>query len=371
MKQTVQIVGAGFSGAVVARKLAEAGYRCEVIDERPHIAGNCHTERDPETGIMIHRYGPHIFHTADREVWDFVNSHAAFHAYTHRPKATINGQVYSLPINLHTINQFFGTAMNPSEAEAFIAAKADKTIGDPVTFEEQALKTVGRELYEAFFKGYTQKQWGLDPRTLPASVLKRLPVRFTYEDNYFNHPYQGIPSDGYTALVSSILDHPGIKVFLNTTFCAGDQRGYAHCFYSGTLDGYFEHRFGRLGYRTLDFETLRADGDYQGVAMMNFPDADVPYTRITEHKFFAPAENHLQSVSYRETSRQCEAGDIPYYPIRLVEEMALLSRYEKLAANENSVTFLGRLGTYRYLDMDVTIREAMDIADRYLLRQAA
>lgn len=361
-------MGAGFSGAVIARKLAEAGYKCHVIDQRSHVAGNCHTERDAETGVMVHQYGPHIFHTDDPDIWKFVNEFTTFKPYIHRVKATVAGNVYSLPINLHTINQFFNTAMSPTEAQAFIAEKGDKNPDEPISFEDQALKFVGPELYDAFFKGYTRKQWGCEPSALPASILKRLPMRFTYDDNYFNHPYQGIPAEGYTALVSAILDHPDIEVSLNTSYVPSDSTGYLHTFYSGTLDGYFNYRFGRLGYRTLDFEKFSQAGDFQGVAMMNYPDEDVPFTRITEHKFFAPWEAHSNTVCYREFSRHCEGEDIPYYPIRLVDEKAMLTRYESLAADEVDTTFVGRLGTYRYLDMDVTIREATDIAARYLSR---
>lgn len=362
----ILIVGAGFSGAVIARALAEAGYSCDVIDARSHVAGNCHTERDAETGVMLHYYGPHIFHTLDKEVWDYVTGFATFRPYIHRAKATVGERVYSLPINLHTINQFFNRAMRPDEAKAFVANLSDQTIGDPVSFEDQALKFVGRELYDAFFAGYTRKQWGVEPSALPASILSRLPLRFNYDDNYFNHPYQGIPEDGYTALVTAMLDHPDISVSLNTSYAKSDRAGYDHLFYSGTLDGYFDNCFGQLGYRTLDFEKFKATGDYQGVAMMNYPDSSVPYTRITEHKFFAPWETHEKTVCYREFSRHCEQKDIPYYPIRLVEEKAVLGKYEALAATETGTTFVGRLGTYQYLDMDITIREAMNTANEFL-----
>lgn len=363
---TILCVGAGFSGAVVARELAEAGHVVLVVDQRDHVAGNCHTVRDGETGVMVHVYGPHIFHTDNADVWAYVNRFATFMPYVNRVKSVAGGQVYSLPINLHTINQFFGTALGPDAARALIESRADKTIGEPVSFEEQALKFVGRELYEAFFKGYTQKQWGRSPRELPASILKRLPVRFSYDDNYFSHRFQGMPRDGYTALVEAILDHPGIRVELGRSYSPDENEGYEHVFYSGPLDAYFGHAHGRLAYRTLDFEAFRYDGDYQGNAVINYPDEDVPYTRITEHKHFAPWEEHAGSLCYREYSRECEPGDIPYYPVRLVESAAALAEYERLAAKEAGVTFLGRLGTYRYLDMDVTIAEALDVARRFL-----
>jgi UDP-galactopyranose mutase len=360
-------VGAGLSGAVIGRRLAEAGHTVTVVDSRSHVAGNCHTERDPETNVMVHIYGPHIFHTDDEGVWDYVNSHMSFIPYKNRVKITSKGQIFSLPVNLHTINQFFNRTMRPDEAKAFIQERADITITDPQTFEDQALRFVGKDLYEAFFKGYTQKQWGCSPTELPAGILKRLPVRYNYDDNYFFHKFQGMPEFGYTKMVESILDHPNITVQLETVFTREDAKEYDHVFYSGPLDGYYNYDKGRLGYRTLDFEKFSYDGDYQGCAVMNYGEESVPFTRITEHKHFSPWEEHVGSVCYREFSRECSPDDIPYYPIRLMKEKTLLSDYVRRADQEASVTFVGRLGTYRYLDMDVTIREAMDTAEMYLL----
>ena len=368
---SVLMVGAGLSGAVIGRMLAEAGMRVTILDARNHVAGNCHTERDAESGVMVHIYGPHIFHTDDVEVWDYVNSYATFMPYVNRVKTTSGGKVFSLPINLHTINQFFGVTLRPDEARALLASKGDATIADPQTFEEQALRFVGPDLYQAFFKGYTQKQWGCHPSALPASILKRLPVRFDYNDNYFAHNYQGMPENGYTALVERILDHPDIEVRLNTRFSRPMAAGYDHVFYAGPLDGYFDHSLGRLGYRTLDFERFSYQGDYQGCAVMNYGETSVPFTRITEHKHFSPWESHSGSVCYREFSRECGPDDIPYYPIRLVEEKALLTRYVEQASTQVNVTFVGRLGTYRYLDMDVTIREALDTGRAFLAHQKA
>lgn len=364
------LVGAGLSGAVIGRQLAEAGHDCRVIDARPHIAGNCYTQRDAETDVMMHVYGPHIFHTDDEAVWDYVNRFATFMPFQNRVKSTTQGAVYSLPINLLTINQFFGKTMRPDEAREFIAGQADLTIEDPQSFEEQALRFVGRPLYEAFFKGYTEKQWGCSPTELPASILKRLPVRFNYDDNYFFHRFQGMPRDGYTAMVQAILDHPRIIVELDTPYVPQMGAAADHVFWSGSLDGYFDYRLGRLGYRTLDFERFDYQGDYQGCAVMNYGDPEVPYTRITEHKHFSPWETHEGSVCYREFSRLAEPGDTPYYPIRLVEEKALLDEYEALARAETKVTFVGRLGTYRYLDMDVTIAEALATAKNFLAKVA-
>lgn len=367
-KDKIAVVGAGLSGAFIGRELALAGYQVEIFELRDHIAGNCHTERDAETGVMVHVYGPHIFHTDDGEVWDYVNRFQTFMPYKNRVKTTSNGHVYALPVNLHTINQFYGQSFRPDEARAFIATQADTSIADPQTFEQQALRFVGKDLYEAFFKGYTQKQWGCSPKDLPASILKRLPVRFNYDDNYFFHKFQGMPEHGYTDMVARILDHPDITVHLETRFDRAQHGDYAHVFYSGPLDGYFDHQLGRLGYRTLKFERFTYEGDYQGCAVMNYADVTIAHTRITEHKHFSPWEDHSGSVCYREFAAACGPDDIPYYPIRLVEETALLAAYVAHAQQETDVTFVGRLGTYRYLDMDVTIREALDTARLYLQR---
>ncbi|HET9646707.1 MAG TPA: UDP-galactopyranose mutase [Microlunatus sp.] len=360
------IAGAGFSGAVIARELAEHDHDVVVLESRPHVAGNCHTERDPQSQVMIHRYGPHIFHTANERVWAYVNRFGTMMPYNHRVRTTVGGRVYLLPVNLLTINQLFHTALGPAEARAFIAEQADSTIDEPRNFEEQALKFMGRRLYEAFFLGYTKKQWGLPPTEIPASVLKRLPLRFTYEDSYFNHPYQAIPRDGYTAIVEAILDHPRIEVRLSAPYEPSHRDQFDHSIWTGPLDAWFDYRFGRLGYRTLDFEEIRDHGDHLGCAVMNFGDLDVPYTRIAEHKYFAPWETHEETVCFRETSRLAGEGDTPYYPIRLATDKGLLVRYAAAARAEHGVTFVGRLGTYRYLDMDVTIAEALAAADGIL-----
>jgi UDP-galactopyranose mutase len=365
----IAVVGAGLSGAVIGRELALKGYKVDAFDSRDHIAGNCHTERDPDTGVMVHVYGPHIFHTDDTEVWNYVNSFQTFKPYKNRVKTTSGGQVYSLPVNLHTINQFFGKTFRPDEARAFIEEIADTSIADPQTFEDQAMRFVGKGLYEAFFKGYTQKQWGCSPTELPASILKRLPVRFNYDDNYFAHKYQGMPENGYTDMIGRILDHPNISVHLGTHFARSQNDDFEHVFWSGPLDAYLDHEFGPLGYRTLDFERFTYEGDYQGTAVMNYGDVDIPYTRITEHKHFSPWEEHQGSVCYREFSRACGPDDIPYYPIRLVKDKEQLVQYVERAQQETGVTFVGRLGTYRYLDMDVTIREALDTAREFLARK--
>jgi UDP-galactopyranose mutase len=364
--KNILLVGAGLSGVIIGRQLAEKGCKVTIIDKRPHIGGNCFDSRDEDTGVMVHTYGPHIFHTDNEKVWNYVNKFAVMMPYVNRVKSTVNGQVFSLPINLHTINQFFNKTCSPSEAKELIQSKGDSSITDPQTFEEQALRFVGPELYEAFFKGYTIKQWGMSPSELPASILKRLPIRFNYDDNYFNHKYQGMPKDGYTAMIGEIAEHENISVQLNTEFDKSSIGEFDHVFYSGPLDAFYDYRLGRLGYRTLDFERFTFQGDYQGCAVMNYGSVDVPYTRITEHKYFSPWESHEGSVCYKEYSRLCEEKDIPYYPIRQIGEMKMLEQYISLAEQENNITFVGRLGTYRYLDMDVTIHEALETAELYL-----
>ena len=356
------VVGAGFSGAVAARELAEAGHDVDVFDVRDHVAGNCHTRRH-ETGVLVHVYGPHIFHTPHQRVWDYVRRFATMRPYRHRVRAIVRDRAYQMPMNLGLINSFFGTSMTPEQAERYVAGKADATIVDPASFEEQALRLVGRELYEAFFAGYTRKQWGVDPRELPASILARLPLRFTDDDSYFSHPYQGIPEGGYTPIVEAILDHPRVRVHLSRAVGRAELAAFDHALWTGPIDAYFGHAHGRLGYRTLDFVPEVADGDFQGCPVVNYCDADVPWTRITEHKHFAPWETHARTIVYREYSRECGPDDVPYYPIRLVREKAQLGEYVRLARAERGVTFLGRLGTYRYLDMDATIHEALGLVD--------
>jgi UDP-galactopyranose mutase len=355
------IVGAGFSGAVVARELVEAGHTADVFDTRDHVAGNCHTARH-ETGVMVHTYGPHIFHTQHEHVWQYINRFGEMMPYQHKVKAISQGTMYSLPVNLKTINQFFDRNFDAEQAEEFIQSKADATITNPVSFEDQGLRFVGRELYEAFFAGYTSKQWGVDPKELPASILARLPVRFNDDDSYFNHPHQAIPKDGYTPIVKAILQHESIKLHLGTRFDPNSHSEFGvfdHVVWTGPIDAFFGFKFGRLGYRTLDFVPEVCDGDFQGHPVVNYCDVDVPYTRITEHKHFAPWEEHSRTVVYREFSRLCGESDTPYYPIRLVKEKEQLLNYVQLARNAKGVTFIGRLGTYRYLDMDVTIHEAL------------
>jgi UDP-galactopyranose mutase len=315
---------------------------------------------------MVHVYGPHIFHTDNETVWKFVNELDEFVPYVNRVKAITRNRVFSLPINLLTINQFFGKTLSPADARAFIESIGDKSIENPLSLYEWALRFLGRDLYEAFFEGYTLKQWGIHPSQLPASLIKRLPVSFTYDDNYFPHRYQGIPRHGYTQIVKQLLANKNIELRLGVEAGQSIKTDFDRIFYSGSIDTWYDGAYGSLDYRTLDFERIVAEGDYQGCAVMNYCDASVPWTRVAEHKHFAPWETHQMTVCFREFSRRREKRDIPYYPIRLLAERATFEEYVKIAKLEKNVTFVGRLGTYRYLDMDVTIKEAMEVAHRFL-----
>lgn len=367
------IIGAGFSGAVLARELAgKKDCTIDVWEERNHIGGNCHTSRDEETGVMIHRYGPHIFNTDKKEIWDYVNSFDTFMPYVHRVKAVHNGNVYPLPVNLYTLNQFFNRTFTPESAKIFLNALGDKTIIDPKNFEEQALRFIGKDLYKAFFHGYTKKQWGCEPSELPASVLKRIPVRFNYDDNYHNNIFTGIPVNGYTAVIEKVLNHPAINVQLNKKFDPQQATGeYDHVFFTGPIDAYFNYEYGRLGYRTVTFESSIHSGDYQGVTQINYCDENIPYTRITEHKHFAPWEHHNKTNVFIEYSKETDPNNDPYYPKRLKKDKELLDLYRNKANSLQKISFLGRLATYRYLDMHQVIGEAIDFATVFTKNRGA
>lgn len=362
------IIGSGFSGSVLANRLATlSNCNVEIWDERSHSAGNCYTARDGQTNIMVHEYGPHIFNTDKKHIWDFVNSFAEFRPYVHRVKAKSGDEVYSLPINLHTINQYFKKSFTPQQAKEFLNGLADKSIVEPANFEEQALKFIGKDLYHAFFYGYTKKQWGCEPSQLPASILKRIPVRFNYDDNYHNNIFTGIPVDGYTAVMQKMIDHPNIQLTLNKKFTtADDVSGFDHVFFTGPIDAFFNYEFGRLGYRTVVFEKSIATGDYQGTTQMNFCDESVPYTRIAEHKHFTAWEQHDQTVYFTEYSKETTVTDEPFYPKRLPHDLALLKLYREKAKAQNKFSFLGRLATYRYMDMHHVIDEALQFADKFI-----
>jgi len=376
------VIGSGFSGAVLARQLVDSlDCQVEIWDERSHIAGNCHTLRDSQTNVMVHKYGPHIFNTDNERVWSYITQFGEFKPFVNRVKASTSRGVFSLPINLLTINQFFGKSMSPQEAQLFVASLGDPSIMHPQNFEEQALHLLGSELYETFFKGYTIKQWGCDPTSLPASILKRLPIRFNYDDSYYNKKYQAIPATGYSSVIQSILDHPRIVVRLNkkysTSIFPNLHSSFDHLFYTGPLDAFFDYSEGPLGYRTVTFERIETElEDYQGNAVINYPDLSVPWTRIHEHKHFAPWEKHAKTAVFREYSKETGREDIPYYPKRLPSDIDILFRYRKMAEDrfagssskpaQMRASFLGRLATYRYMDMEAVIGEALDFSDQFV-----
>lgn len=365
------IAGAGFAGAVLARELVELS-DCHVFlfDERDHIGGNCYTERDPTTGVLVHKYGPHIFNTNDAEVWSYVRRFGEFVPFVNRVKANTCRGIFSLPINLHTINQFFGTKLTPVAARDFLKSRCVRLSNPSENFESFALSSIGEELYRTFVYGYTKKQWGCEPRDLPASILKRLPIRFTYDDSFYDTRFQGMPIQGYTPIIANILNHPRISVSLRSSYTPESNKDFDHVFYTGSPDRYFNYTLGRLPYRSLKWDCIvDASGEYQGVAVMNYPDEAIPHTRISEHKHFAPWEQPEKTLAFVEHSFEAGLNDIPYYPKRLKSSDELYSRYLGCAQNEWKVSFLGRLGSYRYLNMDGVIAASMRMAKRFLIER--
>lgn len=369
MSKKIAIVGAGLAGSTIAYELASRNpdWVIDVFEQRKHVAGNIHTERDPETCVMLHKYGPHIFHTTDERIWKWFQQFGTMVPYVQRTKGVSRGEVYSLPINLHTMSQYFGRVMTPREAKEYMEKRKLAQFIGADNFEGYARSQIGDELYAAFIEGYTEKQWGISPHDLPASVFKRLPMRFSFNDNAFDHPFQGIPKDGYTKMIWNMLDVPNINVHRGQKMDNSIDRQFDHVFWTGPIDEFYKWTRGDLPYRTLDFEVLHGLGDMQGCSVMNWCDREIPWTRSTEHKHFTPWEEHGPSTLTREHPRQMERGDIPYYPIRLAKEQAQLSEYEAMASKEVKVTFAGRLGTYQYLDMDKTIYHAREIAKRFHL----
>jgi UDP-galactopyranose mutase len=364
------IVGAGLFGAVCARELTDAGKKVLVIDRRKHIGGNVYTER--VEGINVHKYGAHIFHTNNKAVWDYVNRFAAFNRYTNSPVANYKGELYSLPFNMYTFNKMWGV-VTPDEARQKIAEQRREITDEPRDLEEQAISLVGRDIYERLVKGYTEKQWGRSCRELPAFIIKRLPVRFTFDNNYFNALYQGIPTGGYTRLAEKLLD--GAEVRLNTDYFA-DKAAFdaaaERVIYTGAVDEYFGFSLGRLEYRTVRFETeLLETPNYQGNAVMNYTDRETPFTRIIEHKWFEfgldENGNELpKTVISREYSKEFAPGDEPFYPVNDEKNSALYAKYKALAEQEKRVIFGGRLGQYKYYDMDAVIAAALECVKKEL-----
>ncbi len=377
MRYDYLIVGAGLYGAVFARELKRAGKSCMVIDRRGHIAGNIYTEE--VNGIAVHQYGAHIFHTADREIWAYVNDLAEFNHYVNSPVAVYGDELYNLPFNMNTFAKMWGIKTPKEAAERIHAQIADLHIDNPQNLEEQALSLVGKDIYEKLVKGYTEKQWGRDCKELPPFIIQRLPVRFTYDNNYFNDPYQGIPKAGYTRMVEKLLE--GIPVKLETEFqefVREDKENdiyvtmdgadcFAKVLYTGMIDAFFDYREGALAYRSLRFETELLSGveNYQGNAVVNYTQREVPYTRIIEHKHFTFGKQP-DTVITREYPQEWKRGDEPYYPVNDERNAALYEKYAQLAAAKKNVLFGGRLGQYKYYDMDKVIRASLDMVRREL-----
>ena len=359
------VIGAGFFGATVAERAAAAGFRVAVLDRRPHVGGNAYTCIDAATGIEVHKYGAHLFHTNSREVVDYLSRFTNWVPYEHRVWTTAGGRVFPMPINLATISLFTGRLMSPAQARAWVAEHAGG-FAAPANLEEKAISLIGRPLYEAFIRGYTRKQWQTDPALLPAEIITRLPVRYNFDNRYFSDTYQMMPEHGYTAIFGKMLASRNIAVHLGVDwFAAREGAPDVPVVYTGPIDRYFGERLGRLGWRTLDFAHEVHDGDFQGCAVMNYADADVAWTRIAEFKHFAPWRGEFQkTIIAREYSRFANAADEPYYPINLAEDRARYDLYRALAAEEKRVVFGGRLGTYRYLDMHQAIGAALRAWER-------
>ncbi len=364
MKYDYLIVGAGLYGAVFARQATDIGKKVLVIDRRPHIAGNVYCEKIE--GINVHKYGAHIFHTNNKEVWQYVNKFAEFNRFTNSPVANYKGELYSMPFNMYTFNKMWGVVTPEQAAEKIEEQKRQAGITEPKNLEEQAISLVGTDIYQKLVKGYTEKQWGRDCKDLPAFIIKRLPVRFTFDNNYFNALYQGIPVGGYTKMVENMLN--GIEVKLNCDYLADKQKwdGIAEkVVYTGAIDAYFNYSLGALQYRSVKFETEVLDmPNFQGNAAVNYTDRETPWTRIIEHKWFEFGKdengNELpKTVISREYSSEWKQGDEPYYPVNDEKNGALYAKYKQLAENESNVIFGGRLGEYKYYDMDAVIAAAL------------
>jgi UDP-galactopyranose mutase len=357
------IVGAGFFGAVMAERIANVlGEKVLILEQRNHIGGNSFSEINQATGIEVHKYGSHIFHTNNKKVWDYINQFSGFNNYRHKVLSSYRGELYNMPINLKTINQFFKKQLNETEAKSFLDSLKLVTAED--SFEAKALSSVGKELYEAFFQGYTHKQWNTDPKLLPASTFSRLPVRYNENIDYFDDPYQGIPLLGYGKIFEKMLTHPLIEIQLGVDFFDVKNKipSTSTVIYSGPIDRYFNFSEGVLGWRTLDFqEEVIHKGDFQGTTVVNYPEASIPFTRIHEFKHYHPERSHRTdcTVIFKEFSRFAERGDTPYYPINTPVDQEKFKRYEALAQNEKNVIFGGRLGSYKYFDMHHVIAMAL------------
>lgn len=364
MKYDYLVVGSGLFGAVFAREATDKGKKCLVIEKRNHVAGNIYTESIE--GIDVHKYGAHIFHTSNADIWNYASRFASFNNFVNSPIANYRGEIYNMPFNMNTFARMFGIA-TPDEAKAVLAEQRSEIKGEPQNLEEQAISLVGRKVYEKLVKGYTEKQWGRDCKDLPAFIIKRLPVRFTYDNNYFNDRYQGIPEDGYTAMVEKMLE--GIDVRLNVNFLEHREEYSAlaeKIIYTGPIDEYFEYKLGKLEYRSLRFENELLDiPDYQGNAVVNYTDREPAYTRIIEHKHFNFGKQEKTFIT-KEYPSEWQEGMEPYYPINDEKNTGLYAKYAELAKNEDKVIFGGRLGMYKYFDMDKVIEAALDLSKEIL-----
>jgi len=362
------IVGAGLFGATFAHEAHKKGKKCLVIERRPHIGGNIYTENIE--GIDVHKYGPHIFHTDDKAVWEYINSFTKFNSFINSPIANYKGELYNLPFNMNTFSQMWGITTADQAKEIIMNQVTASKIDMPKNLEEQAIQMVGYDIYEKLIKGYTQKQWGKQCHELPASIIKRIPLRFTYNNNYYDDSYQGIPEDGYTSFVEKLLE--GIEVLINTDF--HENRDYfkkiaKRIVYTGMVDEYYDYCFGYLEYRSLRFENKRIDiKDYQGVAVVNYTDGDIPYTRIIEHKHFNCKCQTDKTIITYEYPATWDKGSEAYYPVNDSKNEQLYAKYISLANQEEKVIFGGRLGMYKYFDMDDTIKEALLLAERELVK---
>ena len=357
------IVGSGLFGSVVAEQASRAGFRVAVIEKRDHIAGNCYSKDDPETGINVHQYGPHIFHTSNKEIWDYINQFTEFNQYKHKCLSSVGGQLYSMPINLSTINSFFKQSLTPTQAVEFLSKKR-VPYADPQNFEDQALSLIGPELYHAFIRGYTLKQWETDPTLLPASYARRLPVRTNYNDRYYNDLYEGIPVKGYTPIFEKMLTHENIKLFLNTDWFEVQKHVTNQLvIYTGPIDRYYNYQFGRLNWRTIDIDfQTKMVGDYQGVPQINYPHPDISCTRVIEHRHFHPERKDYptdKTVIGIEYSRSAQGDDTVYYPVNTPEDRDRYTKYRELADAEPNTIIGGRLGEYMYYDMHQVIGAAL------------
>ncbi len=375
MNADLVVVGSGLFGLTIAEQAAtELGLKVALLDRRSHLGGNAYSEKEAQTGIEVHRYGAHLFHTSNERVWEYVNRFTGFTNYVHKVYTRHNNVVYPMPINLGTINQFFNAAYSPAEAKALIQEQAGELAGtDPQNLNDKGISLIGRPLYEAFIKHYTAKQWQTDPAELPASIISRLPVRYNYDNRYFNDKYEGLPVDGYASWLERMAEHENIEVYLDTDFYSDDHEfsrskvlGQLPVVYTGPVDRYFDYAEGDLSWRTIDLEEeVLPIEDFQGCAVMNYPDADYPYTRIHEFRHFHPERDYTKdaTVIMREYSRFAHKGDEPYYPVNTSADRQKLLAYRDLAAGEDKVLFGGRLGTYKYLDMHMAIGAALSMFD--------